>query len=48
MPADWPAGEGVVRVPVADEVTLPLLVLWPAGAPTAAVARLRAGMATER
>ena len=48
MPADWPAGDGVVRVPVADEVTLPLLVLWPAGAPTAAVARLRAGMATER
>jgi hypothetical protein len=29
---------------VEDDVTLPLLVLWAAGAPPAAVARLRAAL----
>jgi hypothetical protein len=48
MPAGSPAGSGVAEVAVDDDLTLPLLVLWPAGAPGPAVARLRAGMATER
>ena len=48
VPVGWPAGEKLVQVAVEDEPTLPLLVLWPAGAPTAAVRRIREGMATER
>lgn len=45
-PEGWPTGPDVVQVPIEDDVTLPLLVLWPAGAPTAAVDRIRSGMAT--
>jgi DNA-binding transcriptional LysR family regulator len=41
-----PAVDGVVEVPVRDDVTLPLLVLWPAGSPPAAVRRLRETMTT--
>ena len=44
MPADWPRDDAIVEVPLADTVTLPLLVLWPAGAPSAAVERIRSGM----
>jgi DNA-binding transcriptional LysR family regulator len=40
------AGDGVVALPLADAVTLPLLVLWPAGAPSPAVARVRAAMSS--
>ena len=47
VPAGWPAGRNA-RVTVADEVSLPLLVLWPAGLPSPAVRRLRAGMASGR
>jgi DNA-binding transcriptional LysR family regulator len=36
----------VVEVPLAGDVTLPLLVLWPAGPQPAAVSRLRAGLAS--
>jgi DNA-binding transcriptional LysR family regulator len=46
MPEDWPAGDDVVRVSLEEGFPLPLLVLWPAGAPSAAVDRLRAGMAS--
>jgi DNA-binding transcriptional LysR family regulator len=46
LPAGTPPGDGNVRVPLADDVTLPLLVLWPMGAPSPAVDRVRAGMAT--
>jgi DNA-binding transcriptional LysR family regulator len=44
MPEGFAAPPGVVAVPFRDEITLPLLVLWPAGAPSAAVERIRAGM----
>jgi DNA-binding transcriptional LysR family regulator len=46
VPAGWPRGEGIVQLPLEDEVSLPLLVLWPAGAPPPAVHRVRAGMST--
>ncbi len=45
LPQGWPAGEDLVELAVKEGVTLPLLLLWPAGAPTAAVDRIRAGMA---
>lgn len=45
-PVGWPAGKGIVELPVEDDISLPLLVLWPAGAPSPAVRRLRAGMTT--
>ena len=45
-PADWAPGAGVVELPLAQDVTLPLIVLWPAGAIPPAVARVREGMAT--
>ena len=44
MPAGWPPADDVAQVALADDVTLPLLVLWPTGAPSAAVRRVRAGM----
>jgi DNA-binding transcriptional LysR family regulator len=46
VPAGWPPADGVVQVPIRDDVTLPLLVLWAAGAPPAAVGRIRAAMTT--
>lgn len=46
VPEGWPPGEGVVGVAVEDAVSLPLLVLWPAGLPSPAVARVRAAMTT--
>ena len=44
LPAKIYANEGIAQVPLAEEVTLPLLVLWPTGAPSAAVRRVREGM----
>jgi DNA-binding transcriptional LysR family regulator len=44
MPLGYPPFRGIVQVPLADEVTLPLLVLWPTGVPSAAVRRVRDGM----
>jgi DNA-binding transcriptional LysR family regulator len=46
MPAGWPTGEDNVRLRIEDEVSLPLLVLWPAGRPLPAVERVREAMAT--
>jgi DNA-binding transcriptional LysR family regulator len=46
--AGSPAGEGAVSVPIADDISLPLLVLWPAGVTSPALRRLRAGMSTPR
>jgi DNA-binding transcriptional LysR family regulator len=46
MPAGWPTGEHNVRLPIDDEISLPLLVLWPAGRPPPAVERLRQAIAT--
>jgi DNA-binding transcriptional LysR family regulator len=42
MPEGWPTGPDNVALPVADDISLPLLVLWPAGTPTPAVERVRA------
>ncbi len=44
MPVGHPPSQGIVQVALADEVTLPLLVMWPTGAPSAAVQRVRTGM----
>ena len=44
MPAGTPPAAGVVPVQLADEVTLPLLVLWAAGAVPPAVRRVREAM----
>ena len=46
QPSGWPPADGVVQVPVRDDVTLPLLVLWRTGTQPAAVGRIRAGMTT--
>ena len=46
LPAGSPTGAGNARVPLEDDVTLPLLLLWPAGLPSPAVHRLRAAMGT--
>lgn len=45
-PADIPPPDGIVQVALADDVSLPLVVLWPAGAPSAAVRRVRDAMST--
>ena len=46
VPAGWPPGARNATVPLADAVTLPLLLLWAAGLPSPAVHRLRAGLAS--
>lgn len=42
VPEGWPPHPGVTYLPFAEDLTLPLVVLWPAGAPPLAVRRLRA------
>jgi hypothetical protein len=44
VPAGWLPGEENVVLALADDVSLPLLALWAAGAPSPAVQRLREGM----
>lgn len=44
LPSDWPTTDGISRVALADDLLLPLLVLWPAGTSPLAVQHLRAGM----
>jgi DNA-binding transcriptional LysR family regulator len=46
MPEGWPDHDGIVQLPVEDDLSLPLLVLWPAGAPSPAVRRVREAMST--
>jgi DNA-binding transcriptional LysR family regulator len=46
MPAGWPTGEHNARVTIEDDISLPLLLLWPGGVPPPAVYRLREGMGT--
>jgi DNA-binding transcriptional LysR family regulator len=46
VPVGWPDTDGVVCLALEEDVTLPLVVLWPAGLPSQAVRRLREGMAT--
>jgi hypothetical protein len=41
---DSPPVSGVVEVALEDDVSLPLVLLWRAGAPSAAVRRVRAAM----
>lgn len=43
LPEDWPVAPGLKRLPFSETFTLPLLVLWPAGA-SAPVERVRATM----
>jgi DNA-binding transcriptional LysR family regulator len=45
-PRGGPPDSGLVEIPVEDDVTLPLVVLWRAGAPSAAVRRVRAAMSS--
>jgi DNA-binding transcriptional LysR family regulator len=47
VPAGWPIGERNARVAIEDDISLPLLVLWPAGLSLPAVQRLRAGVGTK-
>jgi DNA-binding transcriptional LysR family regulator len=44
MPEGWSAGPDNVALPLADDVSLPLLLLWSAGAYTPAVERVRAAL----
>ena len=44
VPEGWPARPGVRFLALEEDVTLPLLILWAAGAPPAAVTRLRAAL----
>jgi hypothetical protein len=46
MPVGSPAMDGAVAVALSEPVTMPLLVLWPAGMATPAVQRVRAAMST--
>jgi DNA-binding transcriptional LysR family regulator len=46
MPDGWPEHDGIVQLTVEDDVSLPLLVLWPVGAPSPAVRRVRERMST--
>lgn len=46
MPEDWPGGDGLVRRPLADDVSVPLLVLWAAAAVPPAVERIRAALSS--
>lgn len=44
MPVGWPSRERVVQVPLSDGMTLPLLLVWRAGAVPPAAQRLRVAM----
>jgi DNA-binding transcriptional LysR family regulator len=46
LPAGTPSGEWTVRIAIEDDISLPLVVIWPAGAMSVAVGRVRAGMST--
>jgi DNA-binding transcriptional LysR family regulator len=46
MPAGAPSAGDTVDLETEDDLTLPLVVLWPAGAPSPAVRRIRAALAT--
>ena len=48
MPEGWPEHDGIVQLRVEDDLSLPLLVLWPVGTPSPAVQRVRERMSTPR
>jgi hypothetical protein len=41
VPAGGPPREGVALISIRENLTLPVVLLWPAGAPTPAVRRVR-------
>lgn len=47
LPVGWPTGTDVVEVALADELHLPLVLIWPTGTPPPVVAHLRRNMARE-
>ena len=46
VPAGWPPSAGTVELTIEDDITLPLLVLWPAGTRSPAVRRILRGMSS--
>ena len=48
VPAGWPPADGIAQLALQDDVSLPLLVLWPIGRASAAVRRTREGMSGQR
>jgi hypothetical protein len=46
IPAGWPPTAGTVELAIEDDITLPLLVLWLAGAQSPAVRRILSGMSS--
>jgi hypothetical protein len=44
--AGWPPSAGTVELAIEDDITLPLLVLWLAGARSPAVRRILRGMSS--
>ncbi len=44
LPPNWPHDEHVVELSLADELALPLTIIWPAGTAPASVDRVRAAM----
>jgi hypothetical protein len=46
IPAGWPPSASTVELAIEDDITLPLLVLWLAGARSPAVRRILGGMSS--
>ena len=46
MPRGFLVPPGIIDVPIRESITLPLLLLWAAGAPPASVRRLRAALSS--
>lgn len=46
LPEGWPVGDRAVQVPLAEPIDLPLIVVWPAGTPPPAVARLLSALSS--
>lgn len=44
VPVGTYSGVDIARVPIVDDLTVPLLLIWPSGLPHAAVTRLQAGL----
>ncbi len=42
LPEGWPPTEGITQLTLTDDLTLPLLILWPAGTCPPVVDRIRA------
>ena len=44
LPPNWPHDARVVELSLADDLKLPLTILWSAGTPPASLDRIRAAM----